>query len=341
MNKAEKEQYEKLICEYIEANQDAPSRAIARKLTIDYPLMFPNLEGARLMIRRKRGSTGEKEANHRKNSGKKIYKNPEKTLYIYPEPELDELQPYIIPMAYNRMGWISDQHYPKNCNKTIETAYNDFEDKGVNLIILGGDLMDMADYGKFPVKPHARGDIERWFNKAERYLEMTRERFPNALIIFLEGNHDAWYKKWLWRQAKQLAGDPYYSLEERLHLSDYKITFCPEIQLVKYADYNLFHGHQLLKGGALDTVSKRLNAKINSNAICGHMHYSGMFSNTDIDGNITTTIHVAGASSTQNPSYMPFGGKSRKGYITAEIIDNKLEVTNIWLNGSKKVIINS
>jgi predicted phosphodiesterase len=340
--RAEDEEIERLICEYLELHPTIPSRTLARVLCEKYELLFPNLENARTLIRARRGAHGESSLKYRTRAGKKIFDSPGVlNPFVYPEAELHELEPYQIPVGNTRIGIISDIHFPKQCNQTIDLALTDFAENNVDTIILNGDLMDNPTFSKFPVDPNYRSKVQHWFDKTEYFLESLRGSFPNALILFVEGNHDAWYKKWLWMKAKNLAADPYYSLEERLHLMDYNIKFIPEIQLIRLADYFVFHGHQHAKGGQLDTVAKRMLAKLNSNCIIGHMHYASMFTGTDIMGEPYGTVHVLGAASTLKPSYMPFGGKSRKGYMNIKVVDRKCQIENVWNNNGKKVIINA
>jgi len=331
-NKAIEEQYENLLNEQLELTPTLPSRSIARILCEKYPEYFYNIEQARGLVKSRRSANGNRHREARLRSGKKMHVQ---LLDNYPEPELHELDPYQIPTGNTKCGLISDIHFPKQCNETIDMALNRFAKEGVDTIILNGDLLDNPTFGKFPVDPNYRSRVGHWFDQTEYFLESLREAFPNALILFAEGNHDAWYRRWLWNHAKNIAADGYYNLQERLHLIDYNIKFIPEIQLIRLADYFIFHGHQHAKGGALDTVAKRLVTKLNSNCIIGHMHYASSFSTTNIMGDNCATVHVLGAASTLKPSYMPFGGKSRKGYAYIEVINGVCQVHNIWNDGGK------
>lgn len=339
LNKAEREQREKLAIEYLEIWKHYPKRFIARKLSEDHPEIFKGIEDARSKIRVITLSSGERLAKLRINAGKKII-NHNQELIDLPEPHLTELENYVIPKANNRIGIISDLHLPKHTKKHIDIALNDFKEKEVNCIIINGDLIDNPQFSKFSYDPRYSAKTEEWFNMAEYFLESLREKFPNALILFIEGNHDAWYKRYLWNKAKNIGGDSYYSLESRLHLAENNIIWIPEIQLVQLADYYVFHGHQHIKGGQLDTSAKRLLNKVKSNCIIGHLHYASMFQDVGFNDEPLATVHVSGALCTRKPSYMPFGGKARDGYITAEVINDKLKVENIWIKDGKKTIIN-
>lgn len=331
-NKATEDLFEKLVTEQLELTPTLPNRTIARILLERHPEVFQHLEQVRGLVRSRRDAHSFSRSQSRLRAGKKVYT---RIIEHYPEPELHELEPFIIPTGNKKCGLISDLHFPKQCNETIDMGLNHFAKEGVDTIILNGDILDNPTFGKFPVDPNYRSKVGHWFDQTEYFLESLREAFPNALILFAEGNHDAWYRRWLWNHAKNIAADGYYNLQERLHLIEYNIKFIPEIQLIRLADYFIFHGHQHAKGGALDTVAKRLVTKLNSNCIIGHMHYASSFSTTNIMGDNCATVHVLGAASTLKPSYMPFGGKSRKGYAYIEVINGICQVHNIWNDGGK------
>lgn len=332
---------EEITVKYLLEFPDASTWSIARKLSHDHPMIFPSVEDARNAVKYRRMARGKMSDKYRKGSGRPIFETPNPIISL-PEAYGTELDLYQIPTGNTKIGYLSDIHFPKHCQRTIDIAMADFAKNSVDTIILNGDLLDNPTFGKHAFDPAYRGKVEKWFDMTEYFLEQVRDAFPNALILYAEGNHDSWYKRYLWAKVKNLASDPYYSLEERLHLLEHRIKWIPETQLIQLADYFVFHGHQHLKGGQLDTAAKRLLNKLKSNCICGHLHYAGMFSDVDILGKTIMTVHISGAASSQYPSYMPFGGKARKGYMNIKVVNGKCEVENIYLNSDfKKIIINS
>jgi hypothetical protein len=101
--RAEDEEIERLICEYLELHPTIPSRTLARVLCEKYELLFPNLENARTLIRARRGAHGESSLKYRTRAGKKIFDSPGVlNPFVYPEAELHELEPYQIPVGNTR-----------------------------------------------------------------------------------------------------------------------------------------------------------------------------------------------------------------------------------------------
>ena len=333
----------KLVDEYIEKHQHTPSRTLARiiadNMAEDASLEL--IDNIRSAIRYRRIAKGQELAEKRIRSGKQVFINPAniEEFTILDEPDGHELQQYDIPAGHNRLGWLSDIHIPKHDNAVIDTALNDFAVRGVNCIVLGGDVLDNPQFSKFAFRPSYTSRTGEWLDQAEHFIEQLRYTFPGALILFLEGNHDAWYRRYLWQQAKAFGNDPYYDLQSRLGLIEHNVKWIPETQLVRYGDYYLFHGHQHAKGGQLDTAAKRLLNRLKSNCIVGHMHYASMFQEIGMNDIPLATVHISGAASTKYPSYMPFGGKSRHGYINVDLVDGKCEVENVWLDRGKRKVV--
>lgn len=344
MNKAEREEFDILLNKYLSNNPTTPSRTLARMIVDIENERGKNytVDSIRSLIRYRRLAAGQDKREMRMRSGKVVFDNPtyRDDYTILDDPELSELPDYIIDQKYDRVGVMSDLHIPKHNNGIIDTAINDFVKRDCNCIILNGDVLDNPQFSKFAFKPSYTSRTGEWLDQAEYFLESLRMTFPDALILFIEGNHDAWYKRYLWNRAEKLAEDPHYSLESRLHLSDYNIKWIPELQLVKLADYYVYHGHMLAKGGQLDTAAKRLLNRVKTNSIIGHMHYASMHQDIGFNDTPVATVHISGSMSTKRPSYMAYGGKSRHGYINIDVVDGKCEVENVWLDRGKRKVIN-
>ena len=337
-NKAELEYNEQILNDYLTRFHETPSLTIAKAIHKEYPsICNGSIENIRSAIRHRRNSNGEDNRNAL-NPRFQRFSNPKETIVKFPD-ENQDITIYKIPTGNTKLGYISDVHVPYHCRQTIDMAYNDWTKNGVDTIVINGDLLDNPTFGKHPFDPSWNSKTKEWMDQAEFFLEEMRDTFPNALILFTEGNHDFWYKRHLWNQARNLITDPYYSLEERLHLQDYNVRFCAQTELVQMADYFIFHGHMHIKGGQLDTAVKRLARLLNSNCMIGHIHYASSFTEYDILQRPAFTCHISGCASTVHPAYKPFGGKARKGYINSKVINGKHEVENIWNdNGSRKVI---
>lgn len=327
-----------VIIEHLSQNSDIPSLTLAKILVNLHGDLFDTIECARSAIRYMRDAAGEGHTKNNKYKGQ--FKSPGALApFAYPKESDQEIKFYQVPLGNTRLGVLSDIHVPKQCNQTLDMALNDFAAKNVNIIILNGDTLDLKEFAKFPYNPNSDSGIGHYFDSVEFFLENLRSAFPNALILFVEGNHDFWYTRWLWMHAKKISNDPYFTLEGRLNMVEYGIKFINQEYIIKMADYYINHGHMITKGGMLDTIAKRVVNKYSSNVIMGHYHYASSFTTYNIENNPVFTCHVTGCCSTTNPSYQPFGGKARKGYLTGEVINGKLEIENVWNDSGKKKLI--
>lgn len=306
-----------LIKEYIAKWYDLPSTTLAKIIYKDHSGLYKNVEEIRSFIRYYRGSGGHKSKKHSKN----YYP-------ILPTEDAEIIQPFILDAKNNRIGIISDIHIPNHRNKAINLSLEYFEQNKANTIIINGDLLDNTPYTKFLTPPDKK-DAKKYLQKAEFFLEGLRDSFPDARIIWAEGNHDFWYYQYLMRKAPELYGDEYYHLTERLNLKEYGIEFIDQRKYIMAGKLAICHGHYLVKGIFTPVSAARtvmLKAKVP--VIIGHVHQSSEFTDTDLHGNIHTTWST-GCLCTLTPDYMPMGGKANHGFAFVEVSkDGNFSVTN-------------
>ena len=136
---------------------------------------------------------------------------------------------------------MSDIHIPNHDAEALETAIRHGVKNKVNCIVIGGDLLDNTPFSRFDHKP-TMNDARQYFVDCIRFLSSLRRTFPNAKIILMEGNHDAWYKRWLITKAPMLFNDSYYQLPERLGLNNFNIEFA-----ARYYCYRLRRIYEMMK----------------------------------------------------------------------------------------------
>lgn len=327
--------------EYLERYPDLPSLTISKMMHKDHPAIFSSSEDARSKVRYYRGASGDR---LRKSADDKYFRT---ISGIITEESLDE-SPYIVKDCRS-VGVIGDLHIPNHRVKPIDIALNKFAERSIDTLILNGDVLDNTPYTKHDCAPPSHNDAIRWLEKTEYFLETLRGYFPYAEIIWTEGNHDHWYKKYLSRHAPMMYGDNYYQLEERLHLSSYKrkdrktgkevgngIVFVPEHRYVMVGKLAGCHGHHLLKG-LFSPVNAARGVYMRAKQSCfiNHVHTTSEHTETDLHGNIVTCWSFACACEL-NPRYQPMGGKSNHGFGHVEVDkDGDFSVTNYRIHKGK------
>lgn len=314
---ANKPAHAALIKEYLEQYPEMPSLTMAKMIFKNHESIFSNVEAVRRQIRYFRGAIGDAMRGNLKD--RKYVR--QSYLQHLPIEDSEDYKPVVLGLKNNRIGVISDIHIPNHRNKPIDIALQVFRDQKVNTILINGDLLDNTPFTKFLTPPDKR-DAKKYLDKAEMFLENLRDIFPKARIIWLEGNHDFWYYQYLMRKAPELYGDPYYKLEERLHLTDYNIEYIPQQQYLMAGKLAICHGHFLLRGVFTPVSAARtilLKAKVP--VLVGHCHITSEHTRTDLHGDILTTWST-GCLCSLTPDYQPMGGEANHGFATIMVEKN-------------------
>jgi predicted phosphodiesterase len=312
----------KIVIQYLEDYPDMPSLTLARMIYFDHPMEFTSVQNARSIIKFHRGKSGDR--NRRVLKNKKYVKHERGSYAPYAMPKSEVTERKVIRLKGKKIGLMSDVHMPNHIEKAVDKCVQAFVEQKVDTIVINGDLLDNTPFSRHaPInyKPTPL-DVTSWFDKGELFLEWLRDIFPKAEIIWLEGNHDKWYQRFLLQKGGELSADKYFSLQERMHLSEYKIRYVDESILVKAGDLNIHHGHLIVKGVYSPVnPAKGASNKTKKPIIIGHLHQTSEHTEVDIDGNEITCFSL-GCLCTLHPDYQPIGGKSNHGYAIVDVYDD-------------------
>ncbi len=310
-----------IVLSYIDKYKDFSKKAVSEKIYLDHPLIFSNPEEARALVRYYTGSNGEQK---RKNSDK----SKQRIGFCVPKTKAKKVRPYNLPAQYKNILWLSDIHVPNHDEKAVQLALEyGFQNK-VDCIILGGDIIDNSPFTRHDKKPD-RGEARGMFEDAIDLLITIRMNFPDAHIVWLEGNHDKWYQRWLMKNAPMVWDDPYYTLERRLGLADLDITYLEEKQILKIDGLHCVHGHTLIRGVFSPVNPARgifLRAK--ASTIIGHCHQSSKHTESNIKGQIISCFST-GALCTLQPDYDPHNTKHNLGFAHITRNNGNFHVRNL------------
>jgi predicted phosphodiesterase len=293
-------------------------RSLARIMYEECKEHFKNYEDARFYLRGIEGKAGSNKS-HRLTV---THPAPprEKSMYKLPEPDSEDLAPYKLPLSWTDFIFAADFHIPNHRIEPIEAMIKYANENGIKKIILGGDVLDNTPFTRWMREPLKTGDVKRWFDMAIEFLKYIKSNFDE--VIWIEGNHDFWYKRYLMQKATELFGDSYYDLESRLQLNEIGVKFIPQNYLVKAGKLNIHHGHITFRGGgSYANAARMLYMKTKSNMICAHVHVESSHTEPDINDEICTTFTV-GCMCTLRPEYQPFGGKSCHGFARIKVARN-------------------
>lgn len=306
---------------YIKKYPKTSLAALAKLMYKQCPHLFDSAEQARSRLRYVEGKFG-------KDQRKSVEKTPEfsekkrtTTPYYLPTPDSKDLEPYKLPTSWNDFIFASDFHLPNHRLEPIEAMLKYAKENNVKKLMIGGDLLDNTPFTRWMREPLDKGDVKRWFDMAKEFLRYMKQCFEE--VIWIEGNHDFWYKRYLMQKAPELFGDEFYDLENRLSLNEIGVKFIPQNYLVKAGKLNIHHGHITFRGGgSYANAARMLYMKTKANMLCGHLHIESSHTEPDINDTICTTFTV-GCMCTLRPEYFPFGGKSCHGFARVQVKSNR------------------
>jgi predicted phosphodiesterase len=294
-----------LVLQFIKKYNDFPNKsAIAGKLFEEYPLVFSSKEEARFILRYALGKAGDYNDKRRRN---KIDDT------MLPQSVAKKTKHFYLPSDRDRILVVSDIHFPNQDNKALASAIQMGIDRDTNCIIILGDLLDNTPFSSYDHPPSA-DDARRWFEMVELFLIDLRFRFPNAAIIWAEGNHDNWYERWLIKKAPMIFDDPYYKLTARLKLDDKDVTWIPQKQKIFIDGLILLHGHTLIKGFIAPVNAARgLFLKAKESTMIGHVHQSHSHTERTLKDKLISCFSL-GCLCTLEPDYDPHNTKHAQGW---------------------------
>lgn len=294
-----------------------PTKALARIMYEENQLRFKDVEHARKVLRYIEGKNGDKSRRNMTKDEHFMAEERTRTPYKGPEPESDDLIPY--ELTWNDFILAADFHIPNHRIDPIQCMLDYAKEHGIRKLFINGDLLDNTPFTKWTREPVSGQDVKRWFDQAIAFLEEMKTHFDE--IMWLEGNHDFWYTRWLMSKVELLFGDPYYSLEKRLDLDRIGVKFLNQNTLVRAGKLYISHGHVLVKSGGVHAAHKVVT-KSQASHIISHLHREQSFTITAIDGSIHTG-YVTGCMCSLGMDYQPYGGGSCHGFAHISVKPNR------------------
>ena len=309
----------KLVQETILKFPASSKSAIAELLYANNPQLFNSKEHARTLVRSYTNALGGRyNSNEVAHEAGFTSTNPFGLNYS----RCKDREFYNLPISSNNILWLSDIHFPNHDIKALTAALNYGKEKNINCIVLGGDILDNEPFTSHDAPPPSKDDVLDWFDMVEDFLDMLNREFPNAHKIWLEGNHDNWYMRYLIKKAPMLFGDSYYHLPQRLNLKEKNIEFFEQHIIIRAGKLHMVHGHTMVKGIISPVNPARgLFLKAKSSVIIGHVHQNSYHPERNFKGELIGCWSV-GCLCTLAPSYDPHNTKHGTGFAHITTSEN-------------------
>lgn len=136
---------------------------------------------------------------------------------------------------------MADIHFPYPHKPSLSVALGRAEERKPDLIIILGDLIDFYKISKFNKRPTERRPYEEMM-EARAFLEDLRSRFPDAQIIYKEGNHEERLDRYVSDKAPDVYELFVGAFEREMKLKELKIAYVRT--RFRIGKLWLLHGHE-------------------------------------------------------------------------------------------------
>jgi predicted phosphodiesterase len=291
--------------------------AIVTYLLETYPTYFSDYENTRSIVRKVTGAQGESRLKY-----KVVDHKPDIETQFNLAKSKGEKRKFVeLPKECHNILVISDIHFPNHDVKALGKALEYGKANNINCIVINGDLLDNEPFTNHDAPPPNTSDVRDWFQMTEDFLDMLLEEFK-CPIYFVEGNHDAWYMRYLMKKAPVLFNDQYYTLSARLKLREKGIVWIPQTSVLMIGKLPVTHGHMIVKGFFSPVnPAKGVYNKIKGSMLIGHCHTTSEHSESNLQGDLNTTYSI-GCLCTLAPDYDPFNCKHNLGFARVIVQDN-------------------
>jgi len=168
---------------------------------------------------------------------------------------------------------IGDIHIPYQDDMAVAACLDYADSVKPSIISVMGDMLDCYNISTFDKNPLRSKRLFEEINQGKAFLTMLRERYPQARIIFYEGNHEERISRYILRNASQLAELLETLLVDKLGLNELEI----EYHNTPFQIGNLWHmhGHEKPSGqGNPEYITNVMMQFVYDHFICFHFHRS-------------------------------------------------------------------
>jgi len=174
---------------------------------------------------------------------------------------------------------------PIHDERAISVALQVIRDINPDQVVMIGDNLDFADFGKYLTRVPFRHMVQPAIDRAAELCKEVREAAPSARIVWIEGNHEARLHKYLDTYASAASGItrgklkndiredfPVNSVPFLCRMNDFDVEYLvgyPESAHFLNGNISIVHGHKINSNGS--TAAKYLN-DAHQSIIYGHIH---------------------------------------------------------------------
>ena len=312
---------------YLERFPETPTLTLAKKLYKENKEVFSSLDAARLRLRYYRGQNGEQNRSNLADDTfvvKAGTKSPFDNLPVG-LTYFDEYKPYII--KGENILVIADTHIPYHSLEHLKIALQTGLDEDIDTILLMGDIVDFYSVSFWEKDPRKR-NFQYEINQLNLVLSIIREAFPNVTIIYMVGNHEERFERYLKVKAPELINMEVLQFSRLINSNELRITVIGDKRIVKIGRLNCIHGHEFGRSISSPVNPARgLYLKGKEIAICAHFHQSSQHTEKSMTDSVISCWSL-GCLCGLRPDYLPINKWNHGFAIIHKYSDKEFQVFN-------------
>lgn len=292
-----------------------PTLTLAKIIYKECPESFSNVEHARKTLRYIEGKSGAKNRELLKDKSLMIEGDRPRNPWKLPDSEETIYEPYII--KGKKVAVLSDIHVPYHSISALTCSFDKIQEEKPDVILLNGDTIDFYQLSRF-MKDNRKRSVAHELKAVNDLLDILGKF--GAKIIYKLGNHDERWEHYMMQKAPELLGIQAFELSELLNARERGMDIVGEKRIIKANKLNIIHGHEYPSVFSPVNIARGLYMKGKVSAMQGHNHQVSEHTETDMNGEITTTWSL-GCLCELNPAYMPLNRWSQ-GMAMVDLSDN-------------------
>ncbi len=320
-----------VVMAYLTKFPNTSKISLAKKIFEENKPLFETVESARSLIRYYTMASGGKRRES-KGVASNFYKAFVKLKKDLPKGESERHLPLKLPKSVRRVLILGDIHFPFQNDEALHAALEFGNEKDIDCVYLNGDIMDAYQLSRHEKDPRRRS-FSYELDCTRTFLTSLREMFPNALIYYKIGNHDARYEKFIIQAAPHLLDIEAVQLSELLKFKELNIQEVKSMQWAYIGKLPILHGHELpVKSGGVNPA-RTVQLKLNKQGVVNHFHRETRANGKHFDDNVYTTYSL-GCLCDLFPNYMPINEWGHGfGYVEVEPNGNYQMFQKTVING--------
>lgn len=221
---------------------------------------------------------------------------------------------------------ISDVHCPFHDVSALSACMKLLKEVQPSRLYINGDFIDFYALSRFSKDPARALELQSELNAAHRVLAALRNTLPKTRFVYLQGNHEERFYKYLNSNAPALRYLDALDLRQLMGLGELGVEWEPEMRVIQ-GRVGITHGC-LLSSISGQTVRKHIDKWGLPHMIVGHCHSLGVYHQRRM---IQHVGYEQGCLCRMDPEYDPYPNW-QQGFAIGEVLKNSVNIELVQIH---------